>query len=210
VAFWRKPADPAAEAGAAGEAEPASADSPTSAAARSRGYTPSKQELGKVTPKRSMAGRRAVEAPPANRREAMRRARLKQRQARMEARAGMMAGKEEYLLPRDKGAERALVRDLVDSRRNIATYFLPGALIVIIASSQAMPAPVRYGANILWALLAVGFVVDSILLSRRVRRIVAARIANPRGRNTWYAIMRSVSFRRMRMPAPQVKVGEPV
>ena len=110
-----------------------------------KAYTPSKKDLGKVTPKRKAGGRRAAEPPPANRREALRRMRQKQREARAEARAGMMAGKEEYLFPRDKGPERALVRDIVDSRRNVATYFLPGALVVLIGSSagHARGGPVR-------------------------------------------------------------------
>jgi hypothetical protein len=191
-----------------GGAEPVETDS--TGQARTRGYTPSKKDLGKSTPKRSLPGRRVVEAPPANRREAMRRSRQKQREARAEARAGMLAGKEEYLLPRDKGPERALTRDIVDARRNIATYFLPGAFIVIVGSANSMPAVVRLIANVLWAVLAVAVIVDSFLLARKVRRRVAAAYPKGRTRTSWYAIMRSVSFRGMRMPAPRVKVGDKV
>lgn len=181
----------------------------TVAGVRTKSYTPSKKELGKATPKRK-AGGRAVEAPPANRREALKRARIKQRESRAEARAGMMAGKEEYLLPRDKGPERALVRDIVDSRRNLASYFLPGALIVVIGGSAAMPAQVRLGANLLWFMLALAVVADSVLLSLRIKKVVTQRFPRTtvRPRSLYfYAIMRSISFRRMRMPAPRVKVG---
>lgn len=172
-----------------------------------RSLTPSKKELGKVTPKRSQAGRRVMEPPPANRREAMKRARIKQREARAETRAGMLAGKEEFLMPRDKGPQRSLVRDVVDARRNIASFFLPSALIVILGSSQAMPPEVQLGSNIAWAMVALAVIVDSFVLSRRVKRVIGARFGTDAGRHTGYAIMRSLSIRRLRMPAPQVKPG---
>ena len=57
----------------------------------------------------------------------------------------MLAGKEEFLMARDRGDERRLVRDIVDSRRNMASYFLPGALIVVIGSARSMPGYVQLG-----------------------------------------------------------------
>jgi len=176
----------------------------------SKSYTPSKKELGKATPKRSPAGRRTVDAPPTNRREAVRRMRQKQRESRAEARAGMMAGKEEFLFPRDKGPERALVRDIVDSRRNIGTYFLGGALVVLIASSGAMPRVVQLGANLFWVVLALAVIADSVLLCFKIKKLIRERFPKStarRGAHYAYAIMRSLSFRRMRMPAPRVKIG---
>ena len=194
----------AAEAGAATESEQ------TTTPARPRRYTVSKRELGKITPKRRQAGRRA-EPPPANRREALKRLREKQRQARAEARAGMLAGKEEYLPPRDKGPERRLVRDIVDARRNLASWFLPGALVVILGSSPTMPKEIQVGANLFWIMLAVAVIVDSFLLTRRVKKIMLRRFpkaAKPPRTHYFYAIMRSFQFRRLRIPAPQVKLGE--
>jgi hypothetical protein len=211
--FRRKP-DASGAVTAAEPAEPAeSADpAPDAPARRPRAYTPSKKELGKVTPKRS-GGRRAAEPPPTNRREAVKRMRLKQREARAEARAGMLAGKEEFLLPRDKGPVRALIRDIVDSRRNIATYFMPGAFVVIIGTSGAMPPSVRLAANLFWFALALLVIVDSVVLARRVRRLVRERqlpgVTRMRGHYA-YAIMRSVTFRRLRMPAPRVKVNDEI
>jgi len=180
---------------------------------RSKAYTPSKKELGKVTPKRTAAGRRTIEAPPTNRREAVKRMRQKQRESRAEARSGMMAGKEEYLLTRDKGPERRLLRDVVDSRRNVATFFLAGALVVLIGSSAAMPPVVQVGANLFWVLLAVAVVVDSVLLARKSKKMIRDRFPNSTtrmGGHYAYAIMRSINFRRMRMPAPRVKIGDQI
>ena len=182
------------------------------AGARPRAYTPSKRELGKTTPKRK-AGGRAPEPAPANRREAMKRMRQKQREQRAEQRAGMLAGKEEFLMARDRGDERRLVRDIVDARRNMASYFLPGALIVVIGSARSMPGYVQLAANVFWVMLAVSVVADSFILTRRVKRFLTERFpksTNPPRRHYWYAIMRSLNFRRLRMPAPRVKLGDPI
>jgi hypothetical protein len=181
----------------------------TTGDSRTRKYTPSKKELGVATPKRK-AGGRVVEKPPANRREAMKRAREKQRLQRAEAREGMMAGKEEFMLPRDRGPEKALTRNFVDARRNIATYFLPGALIVVVFSATAWPGQVRLAANLFWFLLALAVIVDSVFLSLKLKKVVHERLPKSTVRMRglyWYGIMRSLSFRKMRMPAPTVPVG---
>ncbi|GLI03078.1 hypothetical protein Pa4123_83560 [Phytohabitans aurantiacus] len=182
-------------------------------AARPRGYTPSKKDLGVTTPKRATNRRRAVEAAPANRREAYKRSRERQRAERAEAMAGMRAGDEKYLLARDRGPERSLVRDIVDSRRTVGTWFFGGALVVLIGSSAAMPDPVRLISNLLWGALALGVVVDSILISRKVGKLIRARFPKTTqrmGSLYLYAIMRSITFRRMRMPKPKVTIGTAV
>jgi hypothetical protein len=184
----------------------------TSSAPRARAYTPSKRELGQSTPKRRTSGR-VVQPAPTNRREALKRMRDKDREARAERRAGMLAGKEEFLPARDKGPQRALVRDIVDSRRNAASWFLPGAVLVILGSSGAWPATVRLAANLFWVVLAVGVVVDSALLSMRVRKVLLKRFPKadrPPRSHYFYAIMRAFQFRRLRLPAPKVKVGDRV
>jgi hypothetical protein len=184
----------------------------SSAATKVRGYTPSKRELGQSTPKRRQGGRPA-EPPPANRKEALKRMRAKDRESRAEARAGMLAGDERYLPARDKGPERSLVRDIVDARRNAASYFLPGALLVIVFSSQAWPATITLAANIFWMLLAIAVILDSYLLTRRLRRILPARFPKatlPPRKHYFYAIMRAFQIRRFRLPAPKVKLGEKV
>lgn len=182
-----------------------------SAPARPRGYTPSKKEQGKVTPKRS--GGTKAEPPPANRKEAAKRAREKQRAARAESRAGMMAGKDEYLLPRDKGPQKALVRNVVDARRNLASYFIGAAVVFLIGSSGGMPPVVRSVANTLSTLMVLALIVDSYLLSRRISARIKEHFPkdskSPRS-YAYYGILRSLSPRRMRMPNPQVKLGDKV
>lgn len=177
---------------------------------RPRSYTPSKKDLGVVTPKRSGTGRRAAEPAPSNRREAYKSMRDRQRSERAEASAGMRAGDERYLLPRDKGEERRLVRNIVDSRHTIGTWFFGGALLVLVGSSAAMPPLVQMGSTALWALLAIAVIVDSFLIARRVKKLVSERFPKTTqrmGSLYIYGIMRGLTFRRMRVPKPQIEMG---
>jgi hypothetical protein len=190
---------------AVAEIPSAEADGP-----RRRGYTPSKQELGKATPKRPRAGAMR-EAPPTDRKEAMRRAREKSRSARAEQRAGMLSGDERYLSPRDQGAERSLVRDIVDSRRTVGTWFFSFAFVLLLVSMvKALPAQFVLTANLVWLLLGFGVIFDSLLMSRKINRLVRERFPKTAQKMPglyMYAIMRSLSYRRFRIPKPRVRVG---
>jgi hypothetical protein len=167
---------------------------------------------GRPTPKRreAQAGRRLVEKPPADRKEAMKRMRDRQRTERIEAREGMMRGDERYLLPRDRGPVRALVRDLVDARHNVGTWFLAGAFVVLIGGSFPQP-EVRLGANIVWFLLVLALVIDAVILARAIKRAVRERFGDTdqKWRGLYmYGVLRSTVFRRMRTPRPRVEVGQ--
>jgi hypothetical protein len=202
--FRRKPADDAATTSDAAEA--------SAAPPRPKGYTPSKKELGVATPKRASTARRVTEAAPANRREAMKQMRERQREERAEAAAGMRAGDERFLLARDRGAERALVRDLIDARRTVGTYFFGGALVVLIGTTVRIPA-VQLASNLLWALLAIAVIVDSVLISMRIKKVVRERFPKSTqriGSLQLYGVMRALSFRRMRVPKPRVQLGDKV
>ena len=184
----------------------------TGAAARPKGYTPSKKELGVVTPKRSSNARKVNAEAPANRREAMKQMRERQRVERAEATAGMRAGDERYLLARDRGPERALVRDIVDSRRTIGTWFFGGALIVLIGSTVQVR-EIQLASNLLWAFLAVAVIVDSVLIARKAKKLVKERFPQTGqrlGSLQLYGAMRALTFRRMRVPKPRVELGDKI
>ncbi|WP_091059265.1 DUF3043 domain-containing protein [Micromonospora humi] len=177
-----------------------------SAAARPRGYTPSKKELGVTTPKRPTAGRRPTAPARA----------LTKEEAREQRRAARAESAAEFRReggPRDRGPERLLARNVVDSRRTIGTWFFGGALIVLVGSNQAMPPIVRLLSNVLWGALALGVLVDSVLISRKIKKLVRERFPKSTeklGSLYFYAIMRSITFRRMRAPAPRVAIGEKI
>ncbi|WP_018349354.1 DUF3043 domain-containing protein [Longispora albida] len=176
-----------------------------------KGRTPGK---GRPTPKRSsVQGRKAPEPPPANRREAAKRAREVRMADRAEERAGMLRGDEKYLLPRDKGPERRLARDIVDSRRNVGTWFFAAALLILVGTNPVWPRPVQSISQMLWLAVAVLFVIDAVVLSRKVRKLVWERFPKTTQGKAglfMYAVMRSITFRKLRMPKPQVKVGDPI
>lgn len=178
---------------------------------RAKSVTPSKRELGVPTPKRRETVRRTVEAAPADRREQAKRMREKQKQERLEARSGMLAGDEKYLLPRDRGPERALVRNIVDSRRTIGTWFFGMTFVVmLIGFNRSLNSSVYLAANLLFALFALATIIDSVMISRRVKKLVTERFprTEQRMRSLYlYAIMRAISFRFIRNPKPKVKPG---
>jgi Protein of unknown function (DUF3043) len=200
VALFSKKSDPA----------PEPAEQPDDEVVHlSRSYTPAK---GKATPKRAIAQRRKAEAPPTNRREALKRSREKQRADRAEAYAGMKAGDERYLLPRDKGPERALVRDIVDSRRTVGPWFFGGAFLLLFLFQINIRA-VAIAANVIWLLLALAVVADSVLISRKIKAMVNERF--PKTKESmrslyFYGIMRAISFRKLRMPKTRVAIGEKI
>lgn len=204
--FRRKTAEPAAE--------PVTTEPADDAVRRPKGYTPSKKELGVATPKRSSTGRKVGGAPaPQNRREAYKSMRERQRSERAETAAGMRAGDERYLLARDRGPERALVRDIVDSRRTVGTYFFIGAFIVIFGSGSWMPPVVQLAATVLWTVLAVAVIADSFLISRRIKTLVGERFPKTTqrmGSLYLYGIMRGLTFRRMRVPKPRVELRDKI
>ena len=175
---------------------------------RPKSYTPSKKELGQVTPKRASTARRPGGSAPLSGREL----RDDRRRERTEALQGMRQGDERYLMARDRGPERRLVRDIVDSRRNIGSYFILGALIVLVGSITKIGLVVLVS-NILWFLLAFLMVIDSILIARRVKKLVRERFPKTDqriGSLQFYGIMRALQFRRFRTPNPQVKTGDKV
>jgi hypothetical protein len=189
-------------------------EEPADTAARPKGYTPSKRELGKTTPKRRTGGR-VVEPPPANRREAVKRMREKQRAERAEQRAGMMAGDERYLLPRDRGPERGLTRDIVDSRRTLGTWFFSFAILLFVGTTVArsLPPVVLLSLNAIWAALGLAVIFDSFLICRTAKRLIRERYPKSTqriGALYVYAVMRGVTYRRMRIPKPRVKIGEEI
>ncbi|MFI7081544.1 DUF3043 domain-containing protein [Micromonospora sp. NPDC049903] len=170
---------------------------------RARGYTPGK---GRETPKRPVTGRRPAGATkPLSKDEA--KALRRQRRAEASAEFRREGG------PRDRGPERLLARNVVDSRRTVGTWFFGGALVVLIGSNQAMPPEIRLASNLLWGALALGVVIDSVLISRKIKKLVRERF--PRtdqrmGSLYFYAIMRSITFRKLRTPEPRVALGDPV
>jgi hypothetical protein len=179
--------------------------------APSRAYTPKK---GEATRKRPVANPRlAADAKPADRKAYASRTRDEQRELRERSRQGMMAGEEKYLLPKDKGPVRRLARDVVDSRFNMATILFFGLFGVLLLSTGVFPVLIRSAANGLLIFMMLATLVDTWLSVRKIRRLLAERMPKEtlgaRGLY-FYVLMRSISIRKLRIPKPQVRVGQKI
>jgi cation transport ATPase len=164
---------------------------------------------GRPTPKRSEAqGRRSgpVPPPPTNRKEAYRRMREQQATGRGSQREALARGDDSALPARDRGPVRRLVRDVVDTRRNIGSVFLFVAALIMVSLVIPSPAFKSY-ATIVWLVFFLAIIVDSFLLGRRISKAVNARFPehDQRMRSlVWYGISRSTMVRRWRFPKPAV------
>jgi hypothetical protein len=166
---------------------------------------------GRPTPKRHEAqGRRPgpPPPPPTTRKEAYKRMREQQSSARAQNRRRMLAGDEDYLPARDRGPARKLVRDLVDSRRNVGGLFLAVAGVALIGTVVPSLAVRTWATFFLFSYFLL-LVVDSVVLGRKISRTLATRLPDEkRGRGlVWYGISRATMIRRWRFPKPEVPVG---
>jgi hypothetical protein len=170
---------------------------------------------GRPTPKRSEAqGRRQgpPPPPPTTRKEAYKRQRAKVAGRRVESRQGLARGDEAYLPARDRGPVRKLVRDVVDARRNIGSFFLVIAGVALIGTI-APSLQIRTTAMFILYGFFLLVIVDSVVLVRRIKKKVAERFPdgsqNTRG-IALYGISRSTMVRRWRFPKPEVPLGADV
>lgn len=143
-------------------------------------------------------------ATPAERRAA----KNNMRAERVKARAGMMAGEEKYLTARDRGPQKRFVRDFVDSKFSLGELVMPAMFAVILLS--AIDSYIVQLASLLamWALF-FGVGINAWLIGRSAKKQLAARYGanNVDSGISFYALMRSIQMRALRMPKPQVKRG---
>lgn len=183
---------------------------------------------GRPTPKRDATKRRGPIAPaPKTTAEARRRRKelrgpklsreerkvqkTQRRQQMSVRRERMMAGDEEYLLPRDRGPVRRYVRDVVDSRRNPLGLFMPAALGLIFVM-LAVPQVYSLMSPAMLLLVAV-MILDGFILGRKVNRLVDEKFpehTEGRWRLGFYAASRASQLRRMRAPRARVNRGDDV
>ena len=165
---------------------------------------------GRPTPtrKEAEAAARARARAPRNRKELAQR----QRQVRMEeskkVRAAMKSGDERYFLPRDQGPVRRFCRDFVDHRFSVVEMAVPLLIVGMVLGYSGQPSLMRASSLILLATV-LFVVVDLIVLRFRVRRELSRRFPQESVRGTtFYTLTRALQMRFMRLPKPQVKIGQ--
>ncbi len=126
---------------------------------------------------------------------------------RSRMRQALETGEERYLPLRDKGPSRRFVRDYVDARWNVGEFLLAFALAFVVLSLVPSPA-LQEIILIAFFVIMAAVVVDSILLSRSLRKKLTAAIGDPEQGAIWYGITRALQIRPMRLPKPGVRRGQ--
>lgn len=172
---------------------------------------PTEEHIGKGRPTPSRKEAQARNAQPligAQSKEARKAQRQRIAEDRARARIGLAQGDDRYLSTRDRGPQRRWVRDYVDARFNIGEFLMPVMLIVLITTF--LPSSLRYyGVFVLW--LAVLFtVLDIIIMNVGLGKKLKAKFGaeNLQKGWRWYAGMRMVYMRFLRLPKPRVRRGD--
>ena len=188
--------------------QPHSTDEPS---AETLEETQARLKAGKGAPTPSRAQQEAARKRPLvpnDRKEAAKQARAKAAESRERARVGMAVGDERYLPMRDRGPQKKYVRDYVDARFSVGEVLIPVMFAVILLTFIPDPAVLSIGILALWTFFLVavaGVVVLGFLLNRKL----AAKFgADKVERVRWYAAMRALQLRPLRLPKPQVKRGK--
>lgn len=167
--------------------------------------------IGKGRPTPTRKEREAARKRPLvpDDRKAARKASRAELNARRErARVGMERGEERYLPLRDRGPQKRFVRDYVDARWSVGEVLLPLMVLVILTYFVPIAEVAIYSLAAVWAVILI-VVLDCVILGRTLRRKLAAKYgADKVEKVTWYASMRAVQLRALRLPKPQVKRGE--
>ncbi len=165
---------------------------------------------GRPTPtrKEAEAAAKARAKAPRSRKEQA----AAQRSARLESgaktRQAMRTGDDRYLPARDKGPVRRFIRDFVDSRISIMELLLPVLVVSLVLGYSGSARLVVFGnALVMGALLLV--LIDMLILRIRLHRQLAKRFPDePVKGTTFYAIMRAMQLKFLRMPKAMVKLGQ--
>lgn len=177
-------------------ADAATADADAKAAGKGR-PTPSRKEAEAAARERARAGM--------DKKAAQKLLREKRTESNRRMREGMKAGEEKYLPARDQGPVRRFVRDWVDSRLSVAEFLLPLLILIMVLQSTGSGGL----SSMIWTVMLLLLVIDTLWIRFRMHRDLRAKFPDESLRGTtFYAFVRMLQLRFMRLPKPNVKVGE--
>lgn len=162
---------------------------------------------GKGAPTPTRAEREAANKRPLvpnDRKEAARQAKVKAAEARERARVGMAMGEDKYLPMRDRGPQKKYVRDYVDARFSIGEVLIPVMFLVILLTFVPSAEVQAISILLLWAFFAIA-VIDVVILGFVLTKKLRAKYGDKAEKVRWYAAMRALQLRPLRLPKPQVK-----
>ena len=145
---------------------------------------------------------------PRTRKEIAAAQRLARQESSSKMRSAMKTGDERYLPARDRGPVKHFIRDYVDSRFSFVELMIPVLLVTTIMAWSGNSSIAAYGNALLFGMLLL-IVLDLVRLRFKLRRELATRFPDedPKG-TTYYAVMRSLQMKFMRLPKSQVKIGQ--
>ena len=165
---------------------------------------------GRPTPtrKEAEAARKAALKVPSDPKAAKKALRERERAERVAARAALSSGDEKHLPARDAGPVRAYVRDYVDKRRSMGEIFVPMAVVVLVLGFVRNPVVVvvTYYA---WLVMMVLVALDIVRIIVRLGKALKEQWPDKADRKgaLFYAGMRSLTLRKLRLPPPRFKAG---
>ncbi|TBN56564.1 DUF3043 domain-containing protein [Glaciihabitans arcticus] len=128
---------------------------------------------------------------------------------REKQRIGYSNGVEKYMPLRDRGAQKRFIRDYVDARTSVGEFMLPILVVIIILSVFPQPEIALITIVLLWLFLLVA-AVDIFFLGRSIRKRLGEKfgVSKVESGVRWYAGVRAMQLRQMRLPKPQQKRGD--
>ena len=165
---------------------------------------------GRPTPSRkeAEAAAKARAKVPRTRKELAAAQRLQRAESSTKMRQAMKTGDERFLPARDRGPMKRFLRDYVDSRFSFVELMIPVLLATTVMAWSGNPTLASYGNAILFGMLLL-IVVDLLRLRGRLKRELTKRFPDePLKGKTYYAVMRSLQMKFMRLPKSQVRIGQ--
>lgn len=182
---------------------------PTTAAAPTVEHSAAPTGKGHPTPSRREKQAARKRPLVSNDRRAARKADRAATQAQRErARIGMANGEEKFLPARDRGPQKRFVRDYVDARFSVGELLIPLMLVVIVLTFFPQPEVQTIGLVALWAFFIVAIadvLILGFILTRKLKEKFGAGAVE---KVRFYAAMRALQLRAMRLPKPQVRRGQ--
>jgi len=162
--------------------------------------TPSRKEAEAAARERARAGM--------DKKAAQKLLREKRTESNRRMREGLKSGEERFLPARDQGPVRRYVRNWVDARISVAEFVLPLLIAIMALQASGNPRLVTFSSG-LWSAMILLLVVDILWIRFRLRRDLKAKFPDDDLKGTtFYALLRMLQLRFMRLPKPAVKFGQ--
>lgn len=184
-----------------GAPEPTAAPSPDPRRPEGKGRpTPSRKE--------AEAAARARAKVPRTRKEVAAAKRAARADSNQKVREALKTGDERHLPARDRGPVKRFIRDFVDSRLSVVELLIPIMLVTLVMGWTGNEQLAYLGNLVLFGGI-VMIVLDGVLMRFRLRRELKRRFPDaPTKGTTYYAVMRALQMKFLRLPKAQVKIGD--